>query len=71
MTLPSMNTIIQEYIGNFQSPKATTVVRVMVQSTMITNVPKEICVYLFRIMAMMSDPPEVARDLKIIPIPIP
>ena len=66
-----MNTIIQEYIGNFQSPKASTVDNVMVQSTIITKVPREMCVYLFRIMAIISDPPEVALDLKIIPIPIP
>ena len=58
-------------MGKRQSPKATTVDKVIVQSTIITNVPKEICVYLFKIMEMISDPPDVARALKIIPIPIP
>ena len=53
-------------MGKRQSPKATTVDKVIVQSTIITNVPKEICVYLFKIMEIISDPPEVARALKII-----
>ena len=71
ITFPSINTIIQEYIGKRQSPKATTVDNVMVQSTIITKVPSDMWVYLFKIIEMISDPPEVARALKIIPIPIP
>ena len=51
-------------MGKRQSPKATTVDKVIVQSTIITNVPKEIWVYLFKIMEIISDPPEVARALK-------
>ncbi len=35
-------------MGKRQSPKATTVDKVIVQSTIITNVPKEIWAYLFQ-----------------------
>ncbi len=36
----------------------------MVQSTIITKVPSDMWVYLFKIIEMISDPPEVARALK-------
>ena len=51
--------------------KAMSVVRVMTESTIITRVPREIFVYLWIIMEMMSLPPEVAPDLKISPMAMP
>ena len=54
--------IIHEYIGSFQSPKASTVLRVMMPSTMRVQIPIDRRVYLRRIMAMMSLPPVVACE---------
>ena len=58
-------------MGRRMSPKATRVINVMQPSTIITRVPREIFVYLWMIMEMMSLPPEVAPDLKISPIATP
>ena len=50
------------------SSKATRVVSEIMLSTISTKVPKLILVYLWAIMAMMSDPPEVAPERKIMPM---
>ena len=53
------------------SPKAMRVLRVMMPSTIMTRVPKEILVYLWSIIDMMSEPPLVAPERKISPIATP
>ena len=50
------------------SSKATRVVNEMMLSTMSTRVPKLILVYLCAIMAMISEPPEVAPERKMMPM---
>ena len=58
-------------MGRRMSPKATRVERVMMPSTMVTRVPREILVYLWRIMEMMSLPPLVAPLRNIMPMATP